>query len=176
MLHGNPLLTNLPFHRPTAKNDYITDAQHYCQQYYTQSSKPSLPQLQHGQSVTMYNHNTYTWQPVTMCYILLDPTCSLQITEEVIVETGVIYLLFPQQHLLVSLLHIHIHESYQHTILIRLQLPQLVVMIVVKLIYKRQMDQLTMNIVSLNLNQHLYINRDIGDKGYLLELTKGPYL
>ena len=31
-----------------------------------------------------------------MCYLLLDPTCSLQITEEVIVETGVIYVLFPQ--------------------------------------------------------------------------------
>ena len=31
-----------------------------------------------------------------MCYLLLDPTCSLQITEEVIVETGVIYVLFPK--------------------------------------------------------------------------------
>ena len=60
MLHGRPLRTNLPSPRSTAHNDDITDAQHHSQQSYTQSSNPSLPQLQHGQSVTMYNHNTHT--------------------------------------------------------------------------------------------------------------------
>ena len=73
MLHGRPLRTNLPSPRPTAQNDDITDAQHNRQQSYTQLSKPSLPQLQHGQSVTMYNHNTHTWQPATITNVLPTP-------------------------------------------------------------------------------------------------------
>ena len=94
ILHGRPLRTNLPSPRPTAQNDDITDAQHNRQQSYTQLSKPSLPQLQNGQSVTMCNHNTHTWQSATITNVL--PTPSSYITEEVIVETGVIYVLFPQ--------------------------------------------------------------------------------
>ena len=73
MLHGRPLRTNLPSPRPTAQNDDITDAQHNRQQSYTRLSKPSLPQLQHGQSVTMYNHNTHTWQPATITNVLPTP-------------------------------------------------------------------------------------------------------
>ena len=73
MLHGMPLRTNLPSPRPTAQNDDITYAQHNRQQSYTQSSKPSLLQLQHGQSVTMYNHNTHTWQPATIINVLPTP-------------------------------------------------------------------------------------------------------
>ena len=72
MLHGRKLRTNLLSSWPTAQNDDITDAQHHCQQSYTQSSKPSLP-LQHGQSVTMYNHNTHTWQPATITNLLPTP-------------------------------------------------------------------------------------------------------
>ena len=70
MLHSRPLCTNLPSLIPTAKNDYITDTQHIRQQSYTQSSNPSLPQLQHGQSVNMYNHITNTWQPATITNVL----------------------------------------------------------------------------------------------------------
>ena len=77
MLHGRPLRTNLPSTRPTAQNDDITDAQHNRQQSY---------------------HNTHTWQPATITNVL--PTHRSYMlstdTEEVIVETGVIYVLFPQ--------------------------------------------------------------------------------
>ena len=101
-----------------------------------------------------------------MCYLLLDPTCSLQITEEVIVETGVIYVLFPQWHHLVSLLHLRLHETFQHTPLIVLhpvilQLPHLVVLIVIKMLHNHQMEQLKMNIMSFNLDAYLSQHIDI---------------
>ena len=51
----------------------ITDAQHNRQQSHKQLSKPSLPQLQHGQSVTMYNHKTHTWQHATILNVLSTP-------------------------------------------------------------------------------------------------------
>ena len=51
-------------------------------------------------------------QQLPMCYLLLDPTCSLQIMEEVIVETGVIYVLSPND---TTTCHYSIYTFTSHT-------------------------------------------------------------
>ena len=80
MLHGRPLRTNIPSSRPSAQNDDTLESQHRRQQSYVKPPKPSLPPLQQGQDVTMYNHTTHTWQPATVSNVLQN-----------IVEIGVIF-------------------------------------------------------------------------------------
>ena len=73
MLHGRPLRTNIPSSRPSAQNDDTLESQHRRQQSYVKPPKPSLPPLQQGQDVNMYNHTTHTWQPATVSNVLPTP-------------------------------------------------------------------------------------------------------
>ena len=73
MLHGRPLRTNIPFSWQSAQSDDTIDSQHRRQQSYVKPTKPSLPPLQQGQDVTMYNHTTHTWQPPTDSNVLPTP-------------------------------------------------------------------------------------------------------
>ena len=73
MLHGRPLRTNIPSSRPSAQNDDTLESQHRRQQSYVKPPKPSLPPLQQGQNVTMYNHTTHAWQPATVSNVLPTP-------------------------------------------------------------------------------------------------------
>ena len=74
MLHGSPLRTNLPSPRPAAQSDDTLETQSCRQQSYVQAtSSKQLSQLQEGQSVTMYNHNTHTWKPATVTKVLPAP-------------------------------------------------------------------------------------------------------
>ena len=67
--HYKPTIT-----QTCCTRDDIIEAQYRRQQAYTQPSlKPTLPNLQQGQSVTMYNHNTSTWQPATVTQVLPAP-------------------------------------------------------------------------------------------------------
>ena len=101
--------------------------------------------------MAMYNHNTHTWQHATITTNVLST---------------------PRSYILSTDNRGSYRRNRQHTPLIllhpvRLQLQHLVVMLVVKMLHNHQMDQLTMNIMSLNLgaylNQHLDINSDIDE-------------